>query len=267
MTSIDHQANIERIIDILSVDTTLKDIINEFKFGEDDNLIHDNVTPYIIVTTASRSIFSKDTFGIGEGSTDPQSLANYVIRGYVQADNSENTEKELYTIMKSVIDTLRANPRLKKPSDSSDPKAIRSLIVDVSQPEKTRGAENQEFTVTLQVQIGSEWTLTLTDGSATVLNLLSKPNSPEGYDFDSNYDDGQLRVTDPTTEKGALFVEFENTPTLDVIVRGLLGSTGTITLTKGGSYSRMIKIAYIEIIPSVQWDSIERAILHMEHTQ
>jgi hypothetical protein len=267
MVSVDHQKNIERIIDILSEDSTLKECVLDFKFGEDDYLVHDKETPYIIVSTQARSLITKDQFGIGEGSSDPQSIVNYVIRGYVQAQDSEATEKELYTVMKGVIDALRANPRLKKPSDSTDPLAIRSLIVDVSQPENTKGAENQNFTIVLQVQVGSEWTLTLTDGSSTVLDLLGKPSSPEGFDWDANYDDEQLRVVDATTEKGALNVQYENTPTTDAIVRGLLGTVGTITLTKNGVFARQIKIVYVEVIPSVDWDVIERSILHMEHTR
>ena len=267
MVSVDHEKNIKRIIDILEADTILEQCILQFKFGEDNYQIHDGETPYLVVSTQSRSLVSRDTFGIGEGSSDTQSIVNYVIRGYVQADDSENTEKSLYTIMKAVIDALRANPRLKKPTDSTDPLAIRSLIVDVNQPENTKGAENQNFTITLQVQVGSEWTLTLTDGSATVLDLLSKPSSPEGFDWDANYDDEQLRVVDATTERGTLNVAYENTPTNDAIVRGLLGTKGTITLTKNGIYSRMIKITYIEIIPVAEWDTIERAVLHMEHTR
>ena len=197
MTSIDNTANINRIIEILKNDTTLKQTVREFKFGEDDSQIHDRSPPYLLVTTPNRPIITRDQFGIGEGSSDPSSLVQYAIKIFVLGSDSENAETQLYDIIKQVIDILKANPRLKKPSTNDDPKCIRSVILSVESDTNQRGKENQNATITIQCQIGTAFSVTLPGG--LVLELLSIQNSTEGFNFDENYTEGQKRVVDSST--------------------------------------------------------------------
>ena len=88
MTSIDYKCDINRIILILkhaanglypavSVgDGKLRDVL----FGEDSKKIHDGNFPYCLVTTTDRPFQTRDSFGIGDGSSDPQHTVQYLIR-------------------------------------------------------------------------------------------------------------------------------------------------------------------------------------------
>ena len=263
MVTIDNIANINRIIEILENNTTLKQTVREFKFGEDDGNIHDRSPPYILVTTPNRPIITRDQFGIGEGSSDPSSLVQYVIKVFVLGDDSENAETQLYDIIKQVVDILKANPRLKNPDTDDDPRCIRSVILSVESDANNRGKEDQNATISIQCQVGSAFSATLPGG--LILELLSIPNSTEGFDFHEVFTDAQKRKAMPSTEKGIILLEYENTSSNESAVRALLGTTNDITLTKNGN-GRTIRVAFVDVNPTPRFDEIERAILHLEIT-
>ena len=83
MVSIDYEGDINRIITIIKSNTTIWNPssptgkLRSVQFGEDSYKVHDNAMPYCLVTTPDKPFFTKDSFGIGDGSTDPQHSVQY----------------------------------------------------------------------------------------------------------------------------------------------------------------------------------------------
>ena len=208
MASVDSTANINRIIQILSNDTPLAAIIRTFQFGEDNHDIHDGNFPYLLVTTPNRPITSRDTFGIGDGNSDPQTTVQYLIKGFVLEKNSEKSETQKYDILKLVIDIIRSNPRLKDPVLLNDPKCIRSTILSVDDSPDSRGKENQGFVIVLQCQIGSEFPLDI--AGFTAIPLISKPIERETEITENVYNTARIRKgVSPITEIHSFLAEME----------------------------------------------------------
>lgn len=115
MASIDIAGDIDRIIAILTNNTALNDAMRKISFGESNYLKYDEPTPYILVTAPNRPFLTRDQFGVGDGTADPQHTAQYLIKIVSEAKDSENAEQNLYSYIKQVTDILKANPRLKEP--------------------------------------------------------------------------------------------------------------------------------------------------------
>jgi len=145
----------------------------------------------------------------------------------------------------------------------TDLKCIRSAILSVDNSPDSRGKENQGFVITLQCQIGSEFQVRV-PGPLT-LDLLSIPNSPEGFNFDENFTEDQKRCVDSTTKKGTFLFEYENNSTNETVLLALLGTSGNITITKRG-IGRVVKVEFVDTNPTPRFDELERAILHVEKT-
>ena len=122
MVSVDYEDVINRIIVILKNDSRLFPAVSigdgklrEIYFGEDSAKIHDQSYPYVLVTTPDRPFQTKDIFGIGDGSSDPQHTVQYLIRVFAKEGRPQVAEKFLYGFIKKIVDILKANPRLKEP--------------------------------------------------------------------------------------------------------------------------------------------------------
>jgi len=141
--------------------------------------------------------------------------------------------------------------------------ALDHSFFDASHFSDNRGQEIQGFQIGIQCQIGSAYQVIL-PGPYT-LDLLSIPNSPEGFDFDENFSDDQKRCIDTTNDRGTILLQYEDTALNEATIFPLLGTTNNITLVKP-SGSRVIQVSFIERNPTAPFDEIERAILHVEKT-
>jgi len=213
LTSIDYEGDINRIIAILKNDSglfpavtigdgKLRDVI----FGEDSHKIHDGSFPYCLVTTPDRPFFTKDSLGIGDGSSDPQHSVQYLIRVFSKEGRPQVAEKNLYGFIKKVTDILKANPRLKEPVAVNDPKCIRSFV-DIPLLGE-RGEEIQSVEVTLTCQIGSEFTLDI--AGFTAIPLISKPIERETEITENIKNTANIRkAVSPVSEVHSFLAEME----------------------------------------------------------
>jgi hypothetical protein len=208
LASIDFAGDIDRIIAILQNNTTLNDAMRDIRFGESNYLKYDESAPNILVTVPNSPFKTRDSFGVGEGSTDPQHSVQYLIKIIVDSKDSENAERELYGFIKQVTDIIRANPRLKDPVLSNDPKCIRSFLFDVPMDAGKRGHERIIATVGLQCQVGSEFTLDI--AGFTAIPLISKPIERETESTENIYDTARIRkAMSPISEIHSFFAEIE----------------------------------------------------------
>jgi len=262
MASIDTTANINRIIEILKNDTALSAIIRNFQFGEDNYEVHDGVFPYILVTTPNQMITTNDTFGIGDNSSDVQTTTHYQIKCFVLGNDSENAEIQKYDILKLIIDILRNNPRLKDPVLENDPKCIRSKLLPAENNEKSRGKENQGFTITLQCQIGD--TIQLVYDGLTI-SVLEEVNSLHAWTTTNHSDDDGLIDVAPTFLEEKKIFKIETNPIIQSTLRTKIRNIGLFpaTITKNG-IARVISSSMLtRISDSVVYDQISQAVIQL----
>ena len=264
MTSIDFAGDIDRIIAILRNDTTLNDTIREIKFGESDYLKYDEPAPYILVTAPNSPFKTRDSFGIGEGSTDPQHTAQYLIKIIADSNNAENAERELYGYIKQVTDILKANSRLKDPDTDDDPKCIRSFIFDVPLDTSKRGQEILVATIGIQCQVGSEFTLDI--AGFTGIPLISKPIEREIESVENIYDTSRVRKgVSPISETHSFFAEIEHIEAQVSALRAQKRNRSVISTTlnrPSGSTAYSGKL--IEISNGASFDQLETVTIRFE---
>jgi len=132
--AVDYNDLINRVIEILKKNTNIwtdphvKGKLRSITLGEEDGLIYDGATPYVRVTTPNKPFLTKEQFGVGDNATDPQNSIQLLVKVIVQKSDSESTERELYTFVKEIMNSLQSNKRLQDPVALNDPKCIRSFI-------------------------------------------------------------------------------------------------------------------------------------------
>jgi len=150
-------------------------------------------------------------------------------------------------------------------SDDGDPIFTRSIVNQVPWDPQSKGQLITSITFVLSATIGANFSIDFPNIGNVI--LLSKPNAPEGVVFsDDRQQSNPNRVITPNGDFGAIFAEYESAPGLDDQFRAKFGTEETITINMGNS-TRQVKVVYIEINPTAQFDEIERTILHMEIVQ
>lgn len=263
----DHTANIERIIEILKADTSIYSTENptgklrKIFFAETDYNLEDDSTPYAYVRISDRYQYTRES--VGSEKTDfLQSLVEYQIVVVLQKKDAAATQKQIHKFTDLIIAAIKANPKLKKPSDSSDPKAIRANVADIRRLESQRGMEKDGAIITIQLQLGSGWQVIL-PGSLT-LDLLSVPEDSSRVLADLNLLDDGNEVITRTYKAGTLSVEFESDFTLDASLEALLDGNEKSVTFKHGDDTKVVTAFLRERRKGVPFDNIDRTILLMD---
>ena len=272
MTSPDYKGDIDRIIEILKHaanglfpavsigDGKLRKIL----FGEDSHKINDDSFPYALVTTPTRPFATQDRFGIGDGSADPQISVQYVIKVFAKEGRPQKAEELLYGFINKIVTILKANPRLKEPVGLTDPKCIRSFILDVVPIPDKRGQEIQGAEIVIQCQIGTGFTIDIAGFSG--VSLVSKPVERETEITENIYDTARVRKTvSPIAETHVFFAEIEYMESIVSALRTQKRNrtiiSTTLTRPSGATvYSGKI----VEISNGAGFDQLETATIQFE---
>lgn len=275
MVTVDHNKNIQRIIDVIKDDTALFDNgetvgkLREVIFGNpnDDNKLAIKQKPAVYVTT--KDSIQNTRYNSGYLSIDNQAQVTVeyeLVLLAVSKEKTEKSQKQLYELIKNIQNLVNADPRFNIPASQSnpgtDPIFTRSVINGVKWDSNSRGKLITSVSFTLLATIGVAYSANF-PGIGEVI-LLSKPNAPEGIIFSENREQKfPNRVLTKNGDFGALFVEYESTVELDNLFRAKFGLEEDVTITTA-SGNKVYHVQYIDINPTAQFDSIERTILHME---
>ena len=270
MTSPDYKGDIDRIIEILKADTAIytspvtSGKLREIYFGEDSGEIHDHGMPYALVTTTKTPFLTNDQFGIGDSSADPQITVQYIIKVFAKEGRPQKAEELLYGFVNKIVTRLKANPRLKEPVGLTDPKCIRSLILDVVPIPDKQGQEIQGAEILMQCQIGSGFTIDIAGFSG--ISLVSKPVERETEFTENIYDTSRVRKhISPIAETHVFFAEIEYVESIVSALRTQKRNRAIIsaTLTRpSGATAYSGKI--VEISNGAGFDQLETAIMQFE---
>ncbi len=275
MVTVDNTKNIQRIIDRIKNDGTLFDegvtvgLLREVIFGNpnDDNKNSIKQKPAIYVTTKDSIQNTRYNFGYLTIDNQSQVSIEYeLVLVAVSKTNTDKSQKQLYTLVKKIQDFVNGDPLFTIPSNQAnpgtDPIFTRSVISGVKWDSKTRGKLITSISITLLATIGAAYSANFpTIGDVT---LLSKPNAIEGIVYsDDKEQDSTNRVLTENGEFGSIDLEYESTVAVDNSFRAKFGKEENITITTA-SGEKEYHVKYISINPTVQFDSIERTILHLE---
>ncbi len=272
MVTVDHIVNIQKMIDNMLLDPVLFDSgstigkLRSVQFGDPSNKIDNSKPiPYAYITTDDSIQETSYDFGTANVDSLGSVTIRYKITVIAQAiDRTENSQKQLYNLIRDVRSFFEANPRQYDIDDPpNNPIFARSVINKVSWKSETRGTLVNVISFILKATIGDLITATF-PGIGDVI-LLSKPNAPEGIVFSDNKEQKPTpnRVITENGDFGSLFVEYESTVALDDTFRAKFGVEEDVTITTA-SGAKIYHVQYIDINPTVPFDGIERSVLHME---
>lgn len=272
MVIVDHNLNIQKIIDNMLLNDKLFDSgvtvgkLRSIVFGDPSNKIDSSKPmPYAYITTDDSIQETSYDFGTANVDSLGSVTTRYKITVIAQArDRTENSQKQLYNLIRDVRSFFEANPRQFDIDDPpNNPIFARSVINKVSWKTETRGQLVTIISFILKATIGDLITANF-PGIGDVI-LLSKPNAPEGIVFTDDREQKPTpnRVITENGDFGSLSVEYESTVALDDAFRAKFGIEEDVTITTA-SGAKVYHIQYIDINPTVPFDGIERSILHME---
>jgi len=271
MVVIDHNVNIQKIIDNMLLDPILFDSDNtvgklrSIKFGDSPNQMDSSeIMPYAYITTDDSIQETSYDFGTSNADSLGSVTVKYKTTIIAQTTNTtENSQKQLYNLIRDVRSFFEGNPRQFDATTTDNPIFSRSVINKVSWKTETKGNLVTIISFILKATIGDLITATF-PGIGDVI-LLSKPSAPEGIVFTDDREQKPTpnRVITENGDFGSLDIEYESTVTLDDLFRAKFGLEEDVTITTA-SGNKIYHIQYININPTVPFDGIERSILHME---
>ncbi len=270
MVVIDHNKNIQRIIDKIKADITVFDKgktegkLREVFFGDPENQNKKAalMKPYLYVTTRDATQTTRYQFGVNDGSNVNQQTVEYDLTIVAQSSiRTVASQKQLYDLVKNLRALVEADPTFLKPVTNDDPVFSRSIISEAPWDTKMKGKLITSISLILLATIGTAFSLTIS--GIGILKLLSKPSAPEGIIFDENREQNGDRVGTEKGDFGSMFAEYECDETTNAVLRAKFGTEESVTLTFGTS-SRVLNVLFVDISPTASFDEIERCVLHLE---
>ena len=270
MVVIDHNKNIQRIVDKIKADIILFDSgktvgkLRAVFFGdpEYEKKEAEIMKPYLYVSTRDATQTTRYQFGVTKGANVNQQTVEYDLTIVAQSGiRSVESQKQLYDIVKNLRTLVETDPTFLKPVTLDDAIFSRSIISEAPWDTKMKGKLITSITLILLATIGKAFTLTVT--GIGVITGLSKPSAPEGIFFDADREQSGKRVGTEKGDFGSLFFEYECDETTNAALRAKFGIEESVTLTFGAS-SRILNVLFVDINPTASFDEIERCVLHME---
>ena len=162
MVTVDHNKNIQRIIDVIKADPLVFDNgvtpgkLREVIFGDPDNNEKKSIVakPAVYVTTRNATQLTSYSFGIENSGNIPDITVQYdVILLALSKVKTVESQKQLYSLMTNLRNALSNNPRFAD-KNGSDPIFSRSIVNEVPWDSETRGQLVTSITFSIIATVG-----------------------------------------------------------------------------------------------------------------
>jgi hypothetical protein len=275
MVEINHNKNIQRIIDRISDDSNLFDsgkttgLLRAVSFGDpSDNLPQaQNQIPYAYVTTASDMQETSPEIGVSIPDNVKSVTVEYQISIIAQSRARTTTsQKQLYDLVKNMRAMTESDPTFTDPaSPGTDPVFVRSIISSVNWDEQTRGQLITIITMTLIATIGALFFLEI-PGIGDPIPLISKPIDRDTDSIEDILDDTLIRKdTAPITSIRSIFAEFETSSAILSTLRSIKLSRASDSYTITSPTGAEVITAYLtEIESSTGFSTMETTVIQLE---
>ena len=170
MVIVDHNKNIQRIIDVIKDDITVFDngvtpgLLREVNFGDPDNNNKKSIKQKPAVYVTTKNSIQSTSYPFGNSLDDN---VNWITVQYdivllaVAKTKTEKSQKQLYSLMTNLRNTLSATPQFPDPTSGLDPIFSRSIVNEVPWDTKTRGQLITSITFSITATIGEGLTVTI----------------------------------------------------------------------------------------------------------
>jgi hypothetical protein len=223
MVTVDHNKNIQRIIDRIRSDPDLFDngetagLLRSVQFGDPPERVSGHFPmPYSYVTTASDLQETSPQTGVTNPDNVKSVTAEYRIVIVAQAKARQiDSQRQIYNLIRDMRKMTESDPLFTDPeSQGNDPIFVRSIISDVRWDEQTRGKLVTVITMTLLATIGALFFLEV-PGIGSPIPLISKPVDRDSDSVEDILDDTLILRTEAVTKsKRSVFAEFETSPSI-----------------------------------------------------
>lgn len=253
MVEVDHNSNIQRIIDVIKADTNLFDngqtvgLLREVNFGDPNNNDKNSIKqkPAVYVTTRNSTQQTSYTFGISNNGNVNQITVQYdVTLLAVSKEDTTRSQKQLYSLMTSLRNLFNSNPLFTDPTSGLDPIFSRSIINEVPWDPKSKGQLITSVTYTIIATIGESLTITIPGFGD--LDIISDSGDDGRDNTKISNDEGNIKRSKGDFV-GVRFFEYEyQTPTWNSIEE-IIESQETKSLTlnyPSGNVTYTCKLEY-----------------------
>lgn len=277
MVTVDHNKNIQRIIDVIKADSSVFDngstpgLLREVNFGDPNNNDKKSINqkPAVYVTTRDSIQSTTYTNGASLPNNPTQITVEYeIVLLAISKAKTVDSQKQLYALMTNLQNLFKADPTFvippNLPNPGTDPIFSRSIVNQVPWDGDTKG----------QLITSISYVLTATIGTSVILDipgigqlpLLSIPTNQEGEEWDANRIQDGTRVITGKGDFGNIFAEYETSPSLDVSIRAKFDTEENIDIITNG-VTRTVNVYYADRTITAPFDAISRAVLHLEIVQ
>jgi len=275
MVVIDHNKNIQRIINRIKNDSNLFDdgvtlgFLRSVNFGDPANNVKqaEKQIPYAYVTTASDLQENSPEIGVSIPNNVKSVTVEYQLVVIAQArDKQVNSQKQLYSLIKNMRTMTESDPLFSDPDNpGDDPIFIRSILNNVSWEEQTRGQLITVITMTLLATIGALFFLSI-PGITDPIPLISKPVDRDIDSIEDILDDTlTLKDTAPIKSKRTILAEFESTSTVTSTLRTIKDNRESDSFTITSPTGVEIVTAYVtQLASSTGFSDMETSIIQLD---
>lgn len=237
MVTVNHNVNIQRIIDVIKDDSTVFDdgetegLLREVNFGDPDS--NDKKTikqkPAVYVTTRNNIQSTSYPSGISNnGNVNTLTVQYDVVLLAISKEKTQKSQVQLYTLMTNLRTIFENNPTFTDPVTSVDPIFSRSIVNETSWDTKLKGQLITSVTFTISATIGQS--LIITIPGIGDLDILSDTGDDGRNNREISNDEGNTKRTKGEFV-GVRFFEYEyDTGTFNDL-EDLIEADNTLDLT------------------------------------
>ena len=188
-----------------------------------------------------------------------------IIKVISATDIVEKTTREINDIIDMVLGIIRNNPTFTKPTDSSDPKFVRSNIQTADITQNTRGKTKQVATIIIEALVTSYSKITIPD-ILTPVPIINVPVSREYVGYSSHQNTaGTLSGYAANTKSNTRYYEVEYDELLLIKLQQIRDSfeKKSYTITEMG-VSKVFSAHLSAVNQSFGYDQLQIIILQFE---
>jgi len=275
MVTVDHNKNIQRIIDRTLADTNLFDdgetvgLLRSVQFGDPANKVNQATKemPYAYVTTASDLQETSPEIGVSTPDNVLSVTVEYQIVVIAQVrDKQINSQKQIYDLIKNMRTMTENEPTFSDPANpGTDPIFIRSIVNNVNWEEQTRGQLVTVITMTLLATIGALFFLSV-PGITDPIPLISKPLDRDIDNIEDILDDTlTLKDTAVIKSKRTILAEFESTTTITSTLRTIKDNRASDSFTITSPTGVEVVTAYVtQLASSTGFSNMETSTVQLD---
>lgn len=272
MVTVDHNKNIQRIIDRIKDDSAVFDngvtegLLREVNFGDPDNNNKNSIKQKPAVYVTTRNSIQQSSYPYGtetSGNVNSKTVQYEIVLLAVSKQDTTRSQKQLYELVKNLRVTLETDPKYSDPANpGTDQIFTKSIINEVPWDQKTKGKLITSISFILIATIGQ--TSLINIPGIGDLELISDTGDEGRNSTGIHNDTGNTKIS-KGANVGSRFFEYEYDTTTYELIEDLIEADNELAITllyPGGD--RLFNAKLVFQRDSVRFDGIRTVILQAD---